>query len=174
MEKDIKPKDIMTRKAFENAIVVVMALGGSTNAVMHLIAIARSVDVSLTQDDFQQISDRIPLLADLKPSGKYLMEDLHNIGGVPAVMKYLLKKGLLDGSCLTVTGKTIAENLESAPDLDFDKQQIILPVETPIKLPATCRSCMAISPKAEALPRLPVKKGNNSLALPGFSMANLN
>ncbi|MEO6916165.1 MAG: dihydroxy-acid dehydratase, partial [Chitinophagaceae bacterium] len=104
MEKDIKPKDIMTRKAFENAIVVVMVLGGSTNAVMHLIAMAKSVDIPLTQDDFQKISDRIPMLADLKPSGKYLMEDLHNIGGVPAVMKYLLNNGLLDGSCLTVTG----------------------------------------------------------------------
>ena len=133
IEKDIKPSDIMTRKAFENAITVIMVLGGSTNAVLHLIAMAKSVDVELTQDDFQTISNKIPVLADLKPSGKYLMEDLHNIGGVPAVMKYLLKKNLLHGDCLTVTGKTIAENLESIPDLDFETQKIILPVETPIK-----------------------------------------
>ena len=133
IEKDIKPSDIMTRKAFENAITVIMVLGGSTNAVLHLIAMAKSVDVELTQDDFQTISNKIPVLADLKPSGKYLMEDLHNIGGVPAVMKYLLKKNLLHGDCLTVTGKTIAENLESIPDLDFETQKIIFPVETPIK-----------------------------------------
>ena len=133
LEKDIKPRDIMTRKAFENAITVIMILGGSTNAVLHLIAMAKSVDVSLTQDDFQAISNKIPVLADFKPSGKYLMQDLHQYGGVPAVMKYLLKKGLLHGDCLTVTGKTLAENLADAPDLDFDQQKIILPLETPIK-----------------------------------------
>jgi dihydroxy-acid dehydratase len=133
IEKDIKPSDIMTRKAFENAITVIMVLGGSTNAVLHLIAMAKSVDVELSQDDFQTISNKIPVLADLKPSGKYLMEDLHNIGGVPAVMKYLLNKNLLDGDCLTVTGKTIAENLEGVPDLNFETQKIILPIETPIK-----------------------------------------
>ena len=133
LEKDIKPRDIMTRKAFENAITVIIVLGGSTNAVLHLLAMARSVDVPLTQDDFQAISDRIPVLADFKPSGKYLMEDLHNKGGVPAVMKYLLKKGLIDGSCLTVTGKTIAENLEQVPDLDFESQDIIYPLEKPLK-----------------------------------------
>ncbi len=133
LEKDIKPRDIMTRKAFENAITVIMTLGGSTNAVLHLIAMANTVDVKLTQDDFQKISDKIPVLADFKPSGKYLMQDLHEYGGVPAVMKYLLKKGLLHGDCLTVTGKTIAENLASAPDLDFDKQKIIHPIENPIK-----------------------------------------
>ncbi|MES2372087.1 MAG: dihydroxy-acid dehydratase [Bacteroidota bacterium] len=133
LEKDIKPKDIMTRKAFENAITVVMILGGSTNAVLHLIAMAKSVDVKLTQDDFQSISDKVPMLADFKPSGKYLMQDLHQYGGVPAVMKYLWQKGLLHGDCLTVTGKTLAENLASAPDLDFDQQKIILPLETPIK-----------------------------------------
>jgi dihydroxy-acid dehydratase len=110
LEKDIKPKDIMTRKAFENAITVVMILGGSTNAVLHLIAMAKSVDVALSQDDFQTISDKVPMLADFKPSGKYLMQDLHQYGGVPAVMKYLLQKGFLHGDCLTVTGKTIAEN----------------------------------------------------------------
>jgi len=133
LEKDIKPSDIMTRKAFENAIVTIMVLGGSTNAVLHLIAMAKSVDVPLTQDDFQIISNRIPVLADMKPSGKYMMEDLHKIGGVPAVMKYLLKKGWLHGDCLTVTGKTIAENLAEIPDLDFDEQKIIFPSENPIK-----------------------------------------
>ncbi len=133
LEKDIRPSDIMTRNAFENAVTVVMALGGSTNAVLHFIAMAKSVDVPLTQDDFQIISNRVPLLADMKPSGKYLMEDLHQHGGVPAVMKYLLSKGLLHGGCLTVTGKTVAENLAEAPDLDFEKQDIILPIERPLK-----------------------------------------
>lgn len=133
LEKDIKPRDIMTRKAFENAITIVIALGGSTNAVLHLLAMARTVEVELTIDDIQMFSDKTPLLADFKPSGKYLMEDLHNRGGVPAVMKYLLKKGMLHGHCLTVTGKTVAENLESVPDLDFDKQDIIFPVERPLK-----------------------------------------
>ena len=133
LEKDIKPKDIMTREAFENAITVVMVLGGSTNAVLHLIAMAKSVDVPLTIDDFQKISDKVPMLADFKPSGKYLMEDLHQYGGVPAVMKYLLGKNLLHGDCLTVTGKTVAENLKDAPDLDFEKQDILHSLENPIK-----------------------------------------
>jgi len=133
MERDIKPSDIMTRKAFENAITVIMVLGGSTNAVLHFLAMAKSVGVPLTQDDFQKISDRVPVLADFKPSGKYLMEDLHNKGGVPAVMKYLLKEGLIEGSCLTVTGKTIAENLEDVPDLNFEEQDIIYPLENPLK-----------------------------------------
>ncbi|WP_087093984.1 dihydroxy-acid dehydratase [Elizabethkingia anophelis] len=133
MERDIKPSDIMTRKAFENAITVIMVLGGSTNAVLHFLAMAKSVGVPLTQDDFQKISDRVPVLADFKPSGKYLMEDLHKKGGVPAVMKYLLKEGLIDGSCLTVTGKTIAENLEDVPDLNFEEQDIIYPLENPLK-----------------------------------------
>jgi dihydroxy-acid dehydratase len=133
MEKDIKPKDIMTRKAFENAVTVVMVLGGSTNAVLHLIAMAKSVGVQLRLDDFQTISDRTPMLADFKPSGKYMMEDLHKYGGVPAVMKYLLSKGLLHGECLTVTGKSVAENLADSPDLDFEKQDIIHSFENPIK-----------------------------------------
>ena len=133
LEKDIKPRDIMTRKAFENAITVIMILGGSTNAVLHLIAMGRSVGVSVTQDDFQAISDKIPVLADFKPSGKYLMQDLHQHGGIPAVMKYLLEKGLLHGDCLTVTGKTLAENLAPIPAIDFTKQDIILPLERPIK-----------------------------------------
>ena len=133
LEKDIKPRDIMTRKAFENAIVTIMVLGGSTNAVLHLIAMAKSVGVPLTQDDFQTISNRIPVLADFKPSGKYLMQDLHEHGGTPAVMKYLLEKGLLHGDCLTVTGKTIAENLKDVPTLDFKTQDIIYPLEKPLK-----------------------------------------
>ena len=133
LEKDIKPKDIMTRKAFENAIAVIMVLGGSTNAVLHLIAMAKSVGVALSQDDFQTISNKIPVLADFKPSGKYLMQDLHTYGGVPAVMKYMLAQGWLHPDCLTVTGKTLAENLATAPDLDFSKQDIIHPKENPIK-----------------------------------------
>jgi dihydroxy-acid dehydratase len=132
LERDIKPRDIMTREAFENAMVIVMALGGSTNAVLHLIAMARAVDVKLTIDDFQKVSDRIPFIADLKPSGKYVMEDLHNVGGVPAVMKYLLEKGMLNGDCLTVTGKTIAENLKDVPGLKSG-QDVIMPIERPIK-----------------------------------------
>jgi dihydroxy-acid dehydratase len=133
LEHDIKPRDIMTREAFDNAISVIMALGGSTNAVLHLLAMAKSVGVRLTQDDFQRISDKTPVLADLKPSGRYLMEDLHRVGGVPAVMKYLLAKGYLNGACLTVTGRTLAENLTDVPDLDFDKQQVIRPVERAVK-----------------------------------------
>lgn len=133
LEKDLKPRDIMTHKAFENAMTIVMVLGGSTNAVLHLIAMAKSVGLKLTQEDFQRISDKTPLLADLKPSGKYLMEALHKVGGVPSVMKYLVKKGLLHGDCLTVTGKTVAENVASAKDLDFEKQDVVVPVEKPIK-----------------------------------------
>ena len=132
LEKDIKPRDIMTRAAFENAMVIVMALGGSTNAVLHLIAMARAVDVELAIDDFQKVSERVSFLADLKPSGQYVMEDVHKIGGTPAVMKYLLEKGLLNGDCLTVTGKTVADNLAELPGL-ADGQQIIRPLENPIK-----------------------------------------
>jgi len=133
LEKDIKPSDIMTREAFENAVAVIMVLGGSTNAVLHLIAIAKSIGVKLTQDDFQEISNRIPVLVDMKPSGKYMMEDLHKIGGVPAVMKYMLKMGWLHGHCLTVTGKTIAENMQDVPEIDFETQKVVMPAEKPIK-----------------------------------------
>lgn len=133
LEKDIKPADIMTRKAFENAITVIMILGGSTNAVLHLIAMAKSVDVVVTQDDFQVISDKTPVLADFKPSGKYLMQELHAHGGVPAVMKYLLDKGLLHGDCLTVTGKTLAENLKDVAPINFETQDILYPLERPLK-----------------------------------------
>ncbi|MBE9660901.1 dihydroxy-acid dehydratase [Mucilaginibacter myungsuensis] len=133
LEKDIKPSDIMTRAAFDNAIVTIMVLGGSTNAVLHLIAMAKAVGVKLTQDDFQTISNRIPVLADMKPSGKYMMEDLHNVGGVPAVMKYLLNMGWIDGSCMTVTGKTLAENLADIERINFETQKVFLPVEHAIK-----------------------------------------
>jgi dihydroxy-acid dehydratase len=132
LEREITPRDIMTREAFENAMVVVMALGGSTNAVLHLIAMARSVDVPLGIDDFQAVSDRVPFLADLKPSGRYVMEDLHKVGGVPAVMKYLLGEGLLHGDCLTVTGKTLAENLSEQAGL-APGQDVVMPLERPIK-----------------------------------------
>ena len=133
LEKNILPSDIMTRKAFENAIRVIIITGGSTNAVLHFIAIAKSVGIEITQDDFQRMSDQTPVLADFKPSGKYLMQDLHEHGGIPAVMKYLLEKGLLHGDCLTVTGKTIAENLADIKAVDFETQDIIYPLEKPIK-----------------------------------------
>ncbi len=132
LEKDIKPRDIMTREAFENAMVIVMALGGSTNAVLHLIAMARSVGVPLDIEDFQKTSDRVPFLADLKPSGRYVMEDLHNIGGTPAVIKYLLEQGLMTGDCLTVTGNTLAENVADLPGLK-PGQDVFLPMNRPIK-----------------------------------------
>lgn len=133
LEKQILPRDIITKKSLENALTIVMALGGSTNAVLHYLAIAHAAGVELTYDDIQRISDKTPFIADLKPSGKYYMEDLLAIGGVPAIMKYLMKNGLIHGDCLTVTGKTIAEDLESVPDLDFENQSIIKPLENPIK-----------------------------------------
>jgi dihydroxy-acid dehydratase len=132
LEKDIKPRDIMTREAFENAMTIVVALGGSTNAVLHLLAMARSVNVPLSLHDFQKTSNRVPYLADLKPSGKFVQEDLHSIGGTPGVMKYLLAEGLLTGDCLTVTGKTLAENLASLPGLK-EGQSIVRSVKEPIK-----------------------------------------
>lgn len=132
LEINLCPHDIMTREAFENALVVIMALGGSTNAVLHMIAMARAVDIDLGIDDFQSVSDRVPLIADLKPSGKYVMEDLHGIGGIPAVMKLLLEEGLLNGDCMTVTGNTIAANLAALPGL-AEGQRIIMPLEKPIK-----------------------------------------
>jgi dihydroxy-acid dehydratase len=132
LERDIKPSDIMTRAAFENAMVVISALGGSTNAVLHLIAMAKAIGVELGIDDFQAVSDRVPFLADLKPSGTYVMEDLHKVGGIPAVLKFLLAEGLIDGSCLTVTGKTLAENLAELPGLT-PGQKVIRPMSDPIK-----------------------------------------
>jgi len=132
LEQDIKPRDIMTREAFDNAMVMIMVTGGSTNAVLHLLAMARAVDVPLGIDDFQKVSDRVPFLADLKPSGKYVMEDLHNVGGTPAVMKYLLEHELINGDCLTVTGRTIAENLADVPGLTAG-QEVFMPLDKPIK-----------------------------------------
>ncbi|MFY8128191.1 MAG: dihydroxy-acid dehydratase [Chitinophagaceae bacterium] len=133
LEKDIKPKDIMTFEAFENAIRIIMVLGGSTNAVLHLIAMAKSVGVKITIDDFQRLSNTTPVLADFKPSGKYLMQALHKEGGIPAVMKYLLNEKILHGHCLTVTGKTVAENLENIEPISFSSQDILYPLSNPIK-----------------------------------------
>ncbi|XP_061997067.1 dihydroxy-acid dehydratase, chloroplastic [Rosa rugosa] len=132
LKMDLKPRDIITPKSLHNAMVTVMALGGSTNAVLHLIAIARSVGLDLTLDDFQRVSDKVPFLADLKPSGKYVMEDVHKIGGTPAVLRYLLENGLLHGDCITVTGRTLAENAKSFLPLSTG-QDIIRPLENPIK-----------------------------------------
>ncbi|WP_039053856.1 dihydroxy-acid dehydratase [Sphingobacterium sp. T2] len=133
LEKDIKPSDIMTRKAFENAMRLIIVLGGSTNAVLHFIAIGKAAGVDITQDDFQRMSDQTPVLADFKPSGKYLMQDLHQYGGTPAVMRYLLDEGLLHGDCLTVTGKTVAENLANVKSIMEYDQPIIKPLDKPIK-----------------------------------------
>jgi dihydroxy-acid dehydratase len=136
LASDLKPRDIMTREAFENAMVMAMALGGSTNAVLHLLAMARTAGVALAMDDFQKVRDQVPLIADLKPSGKYVMEDVFHIGGTPAVMKYLLSEGYLNGDCVTCTGRTLAENVADAPELDFEAQRVILPVGKPIKATA--------------------------------------
>ncbi|MBT6439011.1 MAG: dihydroxy-acid dehydratase, partial [Flavobacteriales bacterium] len=132
LQLDLKPSDIVTKKSLENAITLVAVLGGSTNAVLHFLAIADTAKVDFTLEDFQRISDQTPFLADLKPSGKYLMEDVHRIGGTPAVLKYLLTKGMLHGDCLTVTGKTLAENLAEVPDL-LANQDVVRPLEDPLK-----------------------------------------
>jgi dihydroxy-acid dehydratase len=132
LEKNIKPSDIITKKSLENAFTLVTILGGSTNAVLHFIAIAKSAKVHFTFDDFQRITDKTPFLADLKPSGKYLMEDVHQAGGTPALMKYLLENNFLHGDCLTVTGKTVSENLENIPSLNLT-QKVIVPIEKPLK-----------------------------------------
>lgn len=133
LEKDIKPSDIMTRKAFENALRTIVILGGSTNAVLHFIAMGKAVGIEITQDDFQRMSDKTPVLADFKPSGKYLMQDLHQYGGIPAVLRYLLDEGLLHGDCLTVTGKTLSENLEGVKSIIDYEQPIVRPLSNPIK-----------------------------------------
>ena len=169
LEKDLKPRDIMTREAFENAMVVVMAVGGSTNAVLHLIAMARAVDVPLTIDDFQTVSDRVPFLADLKPSGKYVQEDLHDVGGTPAVMKLLLEEGLLDGDCMTVTGKTIAENLADAARPQPRARTSSTRSTSRSKRPATSASCAATSAPTAPSPRSPAKKACSSPAPPTAS-----
>lgn len=133
LERDIKPSDIMTRKAFENALRLIIVMGGSTNAVLHFIAMGKSVGVKITQDDFQRMSDQTPVLADFKPSGRFLMQDLHQFGGTPAVMKYLLNEGLLHGDCLTVTGQTLAENLKEVKPINEYEQEIIRPLQRPLK-----------------------------------------
>ena len=132
LEKDLKPRDIITRQSFENAMVLIMVIGGSTNAVLHLIAMARAFDIDLTIDDFQKVSDRVPLLANLRPSGTYVQEDLHNVGGIPGVLKYLLANDMIDGSCMTVTSKTLAENLSEEPELT-DGQDVVHSLDNPIK-----------------------------------------
>ena len=158
LEKDIKPLDIITRKSLENAVRLVTILGGSTNAVLHFLAIARSAQIDFTLKDFQDISDNTPFIADLKPSGKYLMEDLHAVGGIPAVLKYLLKKGLLHGDCLTVTGKTLAENLLDVPDLE-EGQEVIMPLENPIKATGHLRMLYGNLAKEGSVAKITGKEG---------------
>ncbi len=160
LEIDLKPRDIMTREAFENAMVVVMALGGSTNAVLHLIAMARACEVELTIDDFQSVSDRIPLLADLKPSGRYVMEDLHRVGGTPAVMKYLLEAGLMHGDCLTVTGRTLADNLAGLPGL-AEGQDVVRPLTDPIKATGHIQILRGNLAPGGAVAKITGKEGNH-------------
>ena len=160
LEKDIKPSDIMTPKAFENALRLIVILGGSTNAVLHFLAIAKSIGVNLTLDDFQKMSDETPLLADLKPSGKYLMEDLHKVGGVPAVMKYLLDQGLLHGDCLTVTGKTVAENLEHVTSIIDRQQDIIKEIQNPIKATGHIRIMYGNLAEKGAVAKITGKEGD--------------
>jgi dihydroxy-acid dehydratase len=133
LELDLKPLDIISKKSLENAIAIVNALGGSTNAVLHFLAIAHAADIDFTLEDFQKVSDRTPLIADLKPSGKYLMEDVHGVGGTPAIMKYLLDNGYLHGDCLTVTGKTLAENLADVIPMEFEDQDVIYPTNKALK-----------------------------------------
>ena len=158
LEMDLKPQDIVTKKSMENAIRLVVIMGGSTNAVLHFLAIAKAANVNFTLDDFQRISDETPFLADLKPSGKYLMEDVHEVGGIPAVLKYLLEKGLLHGECMTVTGKTLAENLEESSSLKTG-QQVIMPLEKPIKLTGHLRILKGnLSPKG-AVAKITGKEG---------------
>ena len=160
LEKDIKPSDIITKKSLENAIRLVTILGGSTNAVLHFLAIARAAQISFTLQDFQRISDNTPFLADLKPSGKYLMEDVHRVGGIPAVMKYLLSKGLLHGDCLTVTGKTIAENLAEVEGLKKG-QDVIMSIETPIKASGHLRMLYGNLAPAGSVAKITGKEGLN-------------
>ena len=158
LEKDIKPSDIVTRKAIENAIRLVTVLGGSTNAVLHFLAIAKAANVKFTLNDFQKISDNTPFLADLKPSGKYVMEDLHHVGGIPAVLKYMLDEGMLHGDCLTVTGKTLAENLKDVPALKKD-QDIIRPLNNPIKETGHLRILYGNLAKDGAVAKITGKEG---------------
>ncbi|MGY8813936.1 MAG: dihydroxy-acid dehydratase [Gammaproteobacteria bacterium] len=159
LELDLKPRDILTRESFENAMVLVTILGGSTNAVLHLIAMARAADINLTIDDFQSVTDRTPFLADLKPSGKYVMEDLHNIGGIPAVMKYLLENDFINGECMTVTGKTIRENLTNVPDM-HDGQDLIHLLNDPIKKSGHIRILKGNLAPGGSVAKITGKEGN--------------
>lgn len=159
LANNIRPLDIMTRQAFLNSVVLTMALCGSTNAVLHLLAVARAARVELTLDDFQRIAEQVPVLADMAPSGRYLMEDLHKVGGVPAVIKYLIDQGLMDGSTLTVTGKTLAENVSHVPALDFDKQDVIRPVSNPIKATGHLRILKGSLAPGGAVGKLTGKEG---------------
>ena len=158
LEKDIKPLDIVTRKSLENAIRLVTIMGGSTNAVLHFLAIARAADIEFTLEDFQKISDTTPFIADLKPSGKYLMEDVHEVGGIPAVLKYLLENGLLHGDCLTVTGKTLAENLANVPSLS-EGQDVIKPLDNPIKATGHLRMLYGNLAKNGSVAKITGKEG---------------
>ncbi|WP_435254968.1 dihydroxy-acid dehydratase [Tenacibaculum sp. A30] len=158
LEKDIKPSDIVTKKSLENAVRLVTVMGGSTNAVLHFLAIAKAAEVKFTLGDFQRISDETPFLADLKPSGKYLMEDVHKVGGTPAVLKYLLEKGLLHGDCLTVTGKTLAENLASVPSLT-EGQDVVQPIENPIKATGHLRMLYGNLAKEGSVAKITGKEG---------------
>jgi dihydroxy-acid dehydratase len=161
LEKEIKPKDIMTKEAFENAITLVMVFGGSTNAVLHLIAMAKSVDVELSLQDFQRISDKTPVLADFKPSGKYLMQELHSHGGVPAVLKYLWQKGFLHGNCMTVTGKTMAENVKNITPINFETQKIIYPLEQPLKVTGHLQMLYGNLAEKGSVAKISGKEGEN-------------
>ena len=158
LANDIKPRDIVSRESFENAIRLITVLGGSTNAVMHLIAIAKSFDIPLSVDDFQRISDKTPLLGDMKPSGKYLMEDIHNVGGIPAVMKMMLEEGILTGDCLTVTGKTIEENLKDLPGFQ-EGQDVVRPLSDPIKSTGHLRILYGNLAKEGAVAKITGKEG---------------
>ena len=170
LEKDIRPKQIMTRKAFENAIVTATALGGSTNVILHLIAVSRAVGVNLTLRDFQAINDKVPLLADFKPSGKYVMKDLHLIGGLPAVLKLLLKEGLLHGDCLTVTGKTLAENLAPASRISPLASRSFIPFLNRSNPKAIFTSSKGMWPRRVPWQKLQGKRASLSKGLPEFSI----
>ncbi|OWP84504.1 MULTISPECIES: dihydroxy-acid dehydratase [Flavobacterium] len=163
LERNICPKDIMTFKAFENAITTLIALGGSTNAVLHIIAMAKSVGISITQDDFQRISNTTPLIADFKPGGNYLMQNLHEIGGIPSVLKYLLEKGKLHGDCITVTGKTVAENLKNIVSINFQDQNIIKPLEKPLKKTGHLQTLYGNLAEKGAIAKITGKEGERFL-----------
>ncbi len=157
---DLKPSDIITRAALENAATVVIALGGSTNAVLHLLAVAATAGIPFSQDDFQSLSDRTPVLADLKPSGRYLMQDLHRTGGTPAVLRYLLQQGYLKGNCMTVTGRSLAANLDAVLEPDFEQQQVLLPVNAPLKVSGHIQILYGNLSPAGAVAKISGKEGN--------------